>query len=552
MITKCKFLWGPLVSGILAGALAAYLIQPQPKPGRKVYEFESDFGFWLAAQHAAHINDFGRVAKFLSRIEGDAPAEVRAVRALAMFFDSGDVSEVEFLIRDGASGALSVINAAVLARDGKWREMSRVIGGDTAAFWTPLRIWALVGSGQRQQALRFIDSVPRATDAWKNFQKGAVNAATRNPRTARNNFQAVPVSFLNLSDYHLVLSFYNHFGFKDEAAELSREWLANPGAMYMANIPFEPDWSRYDTHQKMIAAGMIQKVSHGGQATHNDAGLLGLRIASMLGGDPVALDYYLGLHFFRVNSDLYKRYWNRVLDNPIYGPFVRMKIAEKAGNKVAISREISKLLRDVPLFLPAMQVMWRIEMAAGRDVEMLRVLNRALSQAEDFDMGQAFLLRLRAHTFYLFGELIAADDDLEKAADLAPLDAGIMGMRARVWARQGENLDEAYRYAISLIRAFPATVENWGILALVVQAKEGDEPALALLERVARIAETSSELFMILGDIRMSTGDTKGAIQAWERSLTLTDDGLVIESEVRRRIRNASGRRGLMQRIIGR
>jgi len=528
--------WQYLVLGILFGAGVVFLLTPLPDMDQNNDLFNTNFGFWLAAQHAVVSDDFGRAAEFLGQIDGDVPEIVSAARGLLLFLDSGDTSEIR-AIKGLDRAIFNVINVAVLAKDSKWREANREFRSEGSQFWAPLRIWSMVGSNNRRGAIQFIDDMPRATSAWKDFQKGAVNAATRNPRTARRFFQAVPVSFMNLSDYHLVISFYDRFEFREELKELQALWNQNPGGVYMAEVDFAPDWSKYDTYQKMIAAGLIQKVSHSGGVAMGETGLLALRIAQMLGADEAAIKYYIGMYFYSNNSDNYKRYWEPLLDNPIYGPFVRMRMAERLESRSEVTRALVKILRDHPLFLPALQSLWRREMAAGRDHEIMRALNRGIAQANEHDLVMAYLLRARAHTHYMMGDLNLANDDLEKAADLAPLDGSIMAMRVRVWAAKGENLNEAYRFAISLVRAFPSNIENWGLLAMVVRELEGEKQALELLERVAPVAEDSSELFMILGDLRVAAGNGVRAREAYQRALSLADDGLVIRRDIERKMR---------------
>jgi predicted RNA polymerase sigma factor len=117
------------------------------------------------------------------------------------------------------------------------------------------------------------------------------------------------------------------------------------------------------------------------------------------------------------------------------------------------------------------------------------------------------------------------------------MDAGTMGLVARAYAAQNKNIDEAYRYAVSLIRAFPANVESWNTLAVVVRAKEGDENALEILERVGRVAEDCSELFLHLGDLRAKAGLNIGAAQAYRKAIALSEDGMVIKKQVERKLK---------------
>jgi tetratricopeptide (TPR) repeat protein len=176
-------------------------------------------------------------------------------------------------------------------------------------------------------------------------------------------------------------------------------------------------------------------------------------------------------------------------------------------------------------------------MQNGRENDNFRMLNRALKHDNLPDAGRAYLLKLRGHTHYMFGEFEKAGEDLGKAAALSPMDASIMGLQVRVWVAQKKNLDEAYSYAVSLIKAFPSSVENWSILAMAVRAKEGEGPALEILERVGRVAEECSELFLQLGDLRAREGLAIGAAQAYRKAILLSNDGLVVKDEVEKKLK---------------
>jgi tetratricopeptide (TPR) repeat protein len=349
---------------------------------------------------------------------------------------------------------------------------------------------------------------------------------------------------MNLSDYHLRMSFYKRFGFNNEAEALRAEWIASPGGMFMADLDLEPDWSHYDSFQKMLAASLLQNVAHSGDRGFTDSGLLALRVASALGGHADSINYYTGSHFYAVGSGNYERYWRRLADNKIFRPFIDMKNAQRLQETSprAFRRELDRILRESPLFMPAIVQSWRLDIQLGREHEALRMLGRAMRQPDIPEAGMAYLLKMRGHTYYIFGRLDEADRDLEAAAEIAPMDAGIIGLRARVWATMGENLDEANRFAISLIKVFPGSVQNWNVLAMVVSATEGWEPALQILERVGRVAEESSELFMHLGDLRMRAGNRTGAAEAYRRAIALSDDGQIIRADAERRLRRATRR----------
>ena len=559
------FLAGYLVAGMAIGLAAVWLYyygpvapgpsvrQAVPAAGLNVpLESNTDFGNWLAAQHAIFADDFEKAVEFLGKLEHLRAPIVLNARSLALFLDGGDMTPGKGADGfGGASGAAFwIINGAALAASGNWPEVYKRFKYDRTQMLSPFRIWASVGEGNLKRAISLIDENVAANASWKNFQKGAVYAAAKNPKNARRFFENVPVGFMNLGDYYMVMAFYKKHGFKSSAAELQKKWNSNPGGMYMANLDVGEDWSAYDSVQKMLAAAIVQNISHRGESSQTDSGLLLLRVAGRLANGETrdarhetrnslcdSIDYYTGGYFFANGSENYKKYWDGLRQSPVYGPFIEMKIAEKAGNSTESTRELEKILQKSPLFIPAIQKSWRQNMQNGRENATLRILNRALKSPNLPAAGRAYLLRLRAHANYLFGDLDYAEDDLKEAGNLTPLDAGVMGLSARVWAAQNKNLDEAYRYAISLVKAFPSNVENWAILARVVLAKEGDAPALEILERIGRVAEECSELFFLLGDLRAKAGEVPGAAAAYKKAIALSGDGLVIKDEVERKLR---------------
>jgi tetratricopeptide (TPR) repeat protein len=539
-IKSRNFLWIYFLIGLLVGwtgiYFGLYLSGRGLSPSINYSDdFETDLGNWLAAQHAVFVDDFSSAIEFMDKIRNDKSEIVASSRNLVLFLDSGDLRGAEVLKKSN-SAAWRVINAASSAKKGKWGDVYAEFKNERTQIMAPFRIWSGVASGNFKKTLDFINSFP-ANNSWKNFMRAMIYAATKNPKTARKYFGKVPAGFMNLLDYHIVMSFYKKHGFEKDWKELKEKWVDSPGGMYMSDLDLGENWSYYDSEQKMLAASLIQNVSHNGEAGFTDTGLLVLRVAAALGGMPDAVNYYTGGYFYASGSDNYKKYWNKLKDNPIYAPFIEMKNAERIGDDDKTERELDSILRKNPLFMPAIQKLWRRNMQNGQKNNVLRILGIALRRPNVPAGGRAYLLKLRGHTFYIFERYEEAERDLKFAAKLSPMEAGVMGLQARIWAAQKKNLNEAYRYAISLVKAFPANVENWDVLAMVVLAKEGDDAALEILDKVARVAEECSELFLHLGDLRLKAGLRLGAAQAYRKAVALSDDGLVIKSDVERKLR---------------
>ena len=493
------------------------------------------YGDWLAAQHAIYSDDFAAACGFLEKAAAGPKSElVQNTKNLAMFLAGETPGSLRFGAGGGAAARLAT--AAMQAKQGDWNDVYKDFKNEKSQLGGMFRIWSGAATGNFAAALKFIDAYS-ANDSWRNFAKGAVYAAADDPKTARKFFVLVPPGFMNLGDYHLVMSFYKKHGFTAEADTLGKDWISSPGGMFMAGVDIKADWRGYDSHQKMLGAALIQSVSHTSEGGMPESSLLALRVANILGANPDSVDYYTGGYFYSAGSENYKKYWERLKTDPIYSPFVRMKIAERAGNERNQEVELKKILAENPLFMPLIIKLWRKNMQNGREREVFRMLDQALARENVPDAGRAYLLKFRAHARYVFGDLDAAERDAAAAIALAPTDAEVMRVSALIWAAKSKNLDEAYRYAISLIKAFPSDVANWNALAMTVRAKEGDAAALEILEKVGRVAENCSELFLNLGDMRARAGRSQAAAEAYRKAIAFSDDGLVVKSEVEKKLR---------------
>ena len=67
--------------------------------------------------------------------------------------------------------------------------------------------------------------------------------------------------------------------------------------------------------------------------------------------------------------------------------------------------------------------------------------------------------------------------------------------------------------------------------------REGTDAALEIYERVGKISQTHSPLYLHLGDIYESIGDNTNAIKSYMRAIDLSDDGLIVVPEIERKIR---------------
>ena len=167
----------------------------------------------------------------------------------------------------------------------------------------------------------------------------------------------------------------------------------------------------------------------------------------------------------------------------------------------------------------------------------LRVINAALDDENLDDLGRAFFLKSRAHIYYMFGDYEDAQNDLHDASETLPLDGEILALQAKLWAAQGRNIEDAYDYAMTLVKKDPTDIMAWDVLGRVIIVREGAQPALDGVARVGEISNSCSSLFEQLGDLYVALGDEKLALDAYQRAIDLSDDGLVIVKKIEKKIR---------------
>ena len=110
-------------------------------------------------------------------------------------------------------------------------------------------------------------------------------------------------------------------------------------------------------------------------------------------------------------------------------------------------------------------------------------------------------------------------------------------IQARIWAAQNREIENAYNYAMAMVKRDPMDVVAWDTVAVVVGVREGSGAALEILEKIGGAADTCSALFEHLGDAYIATGKNDLARDAYNRAIELSEDGLVIVPNIKKKIR---------------
>lgn len=532
--TETLFIGAGLVAAlIVSGVVAWRAFAPVSDDATHQYP-TTKYGAFLAAQHAIYINDFERAAEFGRTLDNIEYAVVYNTRMLSEFL-SGRLPGDAKLMRDEKNAAARMIYDAYLVDQGHWDELYKRHKKDTSALSAPLRIWSSVATKHSADAIKFISKLP-TNESWKAFTRGQIYAQAGDVAAAEKEFAAVSADFMNINDYLYVMSFYRANDLNGAAAKLREDFTSKPGGMYMLGYDAVPDWDVYAGNKNALAFSLIQNVSHTQIMMYSDLSLLLLRFAQITGSDFAAnndaINYYLGQYFYNNAGDCGK-YFGAISQNSPFYLFGVLRMADKTNDFAALSAAIDAS----PLFVPGATRLIAHYVAIGDRRAALRVVERALADDNITPQGRGYFLKSRAQINFAFGDLDAAQSDIRAASDELPIDGEILALQSKIWAMQNRELDNAYEYAMGLVRQNPTDVVAWDVLGRVVAVRESDDAALELIERVGEVSNSCSSLFEQLGDLYAARGDSKRSRDAYLRAIELADDGLVVIPLVEKKIR---------------
>lgn len=134
---------------------------------------------------------------------------------------------------------------------------------------------------------------------------------------------------------------------------------------------------------------------------------------------------------------------------------------------------LERATRENPLFVPAINKLIAYHIQNGNRRAALRIVNMALNDKNLNDIGRAFFTKSRAQIHYAFGDMDTAQTDLHDASQVLPLDSEILALQAKIWAAQGREIENAYDYAMTLVKQDPTDIFAWDTLGVVVTVREG-------------------------------------------------------------------------------
>jgi tetratricopeptide (TPR) repeat protein len=497
--------------------------------------FDSDFGSFLAAQHAIYVNDFDAASKMLNSLDSSVMKfdSVKQSKNMIDFLNGKMPDDIKSL-KDSKELPLRLIYDAYLVQQDDWKSLYKRHSKNDSLFMAPLRIFSAVKTGKKQEAIKYLDSLP-TNSSWKSFIRGQIALLTDDLDTAIKEFANVHPEFMNINDYLYLMSFYQKYEMFEDMDILRNDFMAKPSGMFIFDYENIPDWSNYAGFKNNLAFSVVQNVSHTPIMIFTDFSLMMLKFATLVSNDMNmdAVNYYLGQYYFYNNGDFERAFNSVSIESPLY-LFGQMKIAESNGNL----KNIEAIARKNPLFVPAVKIVMANAIKNGDRRGALRVVNRALSQKGLSESGRVLFLKYRANIYLLFNQPKRAQRDLDKIQELDDrLTSDFLLLQARAWAAQNKNLDAAHDYAMMLIKRNTSDIIAWDVLGVIVEKREGIDEALDLLERVGDIANDTSSLYEHLGDMYKKKGDKENAIKSYMRALELSDDGMVVAPFVEKKLR---------------
>ncbi len=493
---------------------------------------DTNFGYFLAAQHALHINDFNNAVKMANAVESDLQV-VKDVQNLADFFN-GQMPKNAVSFKDSKDLVNALVYDAYLIQKDDWKSVYERHVKDSTILAAPLRIFSGVKQGKNKEVLKFLDSL-KTNDSWKAFVRGQIAVLNNDIDTAAKEFAKVHPDFMNINDYLYLMSFYKEHDMVKDMEILRNDFMARPGGVYVLNYPDVPDWSNYAGYKNNLVVALIQSISHTQVMIYTDLSLLFLRFAQIISDESNldAVNYYLGQYYF-YNSGDYETCFNNIKKTSPFYLFGQLNIAEHNGD----FKKIKKIARANPLFVPAVQMVVRENVRTGNKRAALSMLNRALKHKDLPDEVAAYFLKQRAYVYLMFGNAKRAQKDLYTVKTISNnITPDIIALQVHSWILQNQNLDDAYGIAMGLIKNNNSDVYAWDLLSQIVAKRESIDNALELMESIGATGTKASMIYEHMGDLYKEQGDKEKALRSYKQALDLSEDCMIVVPFVEKKIR---------------
>ena len=201
---------GVALCAIIAVIGGALFVNVSGVPDEKTESFPTtQFGAYLAAQHAIYVNDFEAAARFSDVLTDTQYVTVQNTKFLSEFLNGKMPTDVKLLKKEQGAAARIIYDAYLVTQD-DWKAFHNRHKTDESALSAPFRVWSAIPNDWRTNTFKFIDRLP-TNDSWKSFIRGQIYVELGDIDKANIEFAKVHPDFMNINDYMYLMSFYNHF-----------------------------------------------------------------------------------------------------------------------------------------------------------------------------------------------------------------------------------------------------------------------------------------------------------------------------------------------------
>ena len=191
--------------------------------GQGAEVLHTDFGSYLAAQHALYINDFENATKIMDEIKTDNK-NIAQIKNLTDFF-GGRIPQNAKSFKDSKDVIERLIYDAYLIQKDDWKSVYARHKNDNSVLSAPIRIFSGIKTKNPKDTAKFIDSI-KADANWKSFVRGQIAVLNNDIDTATKEFAKVHPEFMNINDYLYLMSFYKENEMFEDMEILRDDFLA--------------------------------------------------------------------------------------------------------------------------------------------------------------------------------------------------------------------------------------------------------------------------------------------------------------------------------------
>jgi len=119
--------------------------------------YDSNYGNFLAAQHAIYTNDFVSASKFMSAVQSDKQNVINT--KILVGFLNGTISDDVVKLKNDKSISGRLVYDAYLIKNSKWQELYNRHSKEDSNLLAPLRIFSAVKLGKITEAEKYIKNL---------------------------------------------------------------------------------------------------------------------------------------------------------------------------------------------------------------------------------------------------------------------------------------------------------------------------------------------------------------------------------------------------------